>query len=138
MKTIEQINQIINWLNDNNKSSNIVLLTQSLNKLSVLCVTLAQDVSDAYALMNELEDVYDDKYNSRFTELTAGKDKISAAAAKPQVEAELVEDKKNHTSAKGGYKKLSMYLDRVDRVNDSFRQYVAGLRDERKNSKGQV
>lgn|SRR5690606_911583 len=128
---IEQIDACIKWLDNNKRSTNIVEISQTIDRLAVLSVTLGTMVSDAYALMNKLEDDYDIAFASKFTELT--KSGISAAAAKPQVEAELAEPKRDWTSAKNGYKKLSVYLDRIDKVIESYRQYISVTKLDLKN-----
>lgn len=139
MKTIEQINEITIWLGENNKSTNIVKLSQSLNKLSILTITLSNDVATAYEVMNNLKDEYDSEFAKRFTEVTNNKDeKVSAAAAKPLIESQLVDKKKSTTDAQNTYKKMNMYLDRIDRIVDTYKQYISSLKKERENSKGQV
>jgi len=120
---IEDIQRDINWLGENAKSGNIGAISQVLNHLAVLTVTLGNEVSDAYKLQQELEDQYDIAFATKFTELTKGG--ISAAAAKPQVEAELAQERKDWTQAKAGYKRLSTFLDRCDRVLEAFRQSVS-------------
>lgn len=120
---IDQITKDIEWLGKNAKSSNIGEISQVLNHLAVLTVTLGNQVSDAYALQQELEDEYDIAFATKFTELT--KSGISAASAKPQVEAELGERKRDWSQAKAGYKRLSTFLDRCDKVLEAFRQSVS-------------
>lgn len=128
---IDQINELLKWLADNAKSKNIVAINQALNKLSILAVTVGEGVSEAYALANELEDMYDEAYSKRF--ITLIKDH-SAAATKPMIEAELVQEKKDWTAAKNGYKKLAIYADSIERVIDSYKQYISTLKEERKYS----
>lgn len=120
---IEDIQKDIHWLGENAKSGNIVAISQVLNHLSVLTVTLGHEVSDAYKLQQELEDDYDIAFAQKFSELT--KTGTSAAAAKPVVESELTEAKRNWTQARAGYKRLSTFLDRCDKVLEAFRQSVS-------------
>lgn len=135
MSTVEQIDIALKWLSDNTKSQNIVQLSQCLNKLSTLAVTVGEDLSDAYTVMNELEDDYDEAVAAQFDDLTAN---MSATAAKPLAEAACIGKRRAYTRAKNIYKRLSVYQERVDRVIDSFKQYVSTLKDERKYSGGQV
>jgi len=131
MTTQQQTDAILNWLSENNKSKNIIQINQSLNTLAILSITLANDVSEAYALMNDLEDNYKEMYASTMDTLTAT---LSVAKAEVQADVKLAEQRKEFTRAKNLYKKLSMYLDRVERVADFYKQYVSSLKEERKFS----
>jgi hypothetical protein len=124
MKTnIDLIIKDLKWLEDRKASTDIKSISHVLNHLSILSARFADEVTNAYKLQCELEDTYDIKYAQRFTELTTSG--TSAAAAKPMVEAELAEDRRNWTSAKVGYKRLDTFLDRIDKVLDSYRQAVS-------------
>jgi hypothetical protein len=132
MDAIDEISIIIKWLDSSSKSTNIVAISQALNKLSILSSNISQETSEAYGLMNELEDVYEDTFNSHYSELQkAGQ---SAASSKQEAERLSVSSKKDYTTAKNGYKKLSMYLERVDRISDTFKQYVSNLKIDLKHS----
>lgn len=133
---IDQIRECIQWLHENNKSKHIVKISQCLNKLATLTITLSDDVYEAYKLQSDLEDIYDDKLADRLVQLA--KDGVSAAASKPQAQSELKADKANFTAAKNGFKKLAMFQERVDKVMDTYKQYVSNLKDERNHSKGQI
>lgn len=113
----------LKWLEDRTDSTDIISLSQGLNRLAILSVRLAEEVCDAYELQCELEDSFDEAYAKKFSELT--KNGTSAAAAKPVVEAELAEMKREWTQAKVLYKRLNSFIDRVDRVADSFRQSIS-------------
>lgn len=120
METIEQIDEVITWLGQNEKSSNLVELCRKIDKLAVLSVSIAHDVSTAYGVMNELED----EYKIAFARgISSSRD--SVAKAERHMEAELSEEKKLYTRARNNYKKLDMYLDRIDRVIESYRQLVS-------------
>ena len=123
MNNTDRIISGIKWLEERTDSTDIIGLSQGLNRLAILTVRLAEEVTGAYALQSELEDTYDTKLAKRFSELTTSG--TSAAAAKPIVEAELAEDRKQWTQAKVLYKKLNSFLDRSDRVMDTFRQYIS-------------
>jgi hypothetical protein len=114
----------LRWLEERKTSADIVSISQVLNHLAILSVTLGQDVGNAYSLMNELEDTYKQKY-ADFVKNFDG----SVAKAELSAESELKEDKKNWTSAKNGYKKLSTFLDRVDKVLEAFRQSVSVIKN---------
>lgn len=113
----------LQWLEDRTNSTDIISITHGLNTLAILAVRLAEEVTDAYELQCELEDEYDTAFAKRFSELTSNG--TSAAAAKPAVEAELADAKKEWTRAKVLYRKLSTFLERVDRVLEAFRQSVS-------------
>jgi hypothetical protein len=113
----------LKWLEDRYDSTDIASLSHGLNRMAILTARLADEVVDAYELLSQLEDNFDEAFAKKFSELT-GKG-TSAAAAKPMVEAELVEMKREWTRAKVLYKKLNSFLDRCDRVMDTFRQSIS-------------
>jgi hypothetical protein len=123
MNNTDLIIKDLQWLESQKTSTDIVRISHVLNHLSILSVRLSQETVDAYKLQSELEDDFDIKYAQRFTELTGSG--TSAAAAKPMVEAELFQEKRDWTKAKIGYKKLSSFLERIDRVMDTWRQAVS-------------
>ena len=129
--TIDLIQDCITWLDDHNKSTDLVRISQTIDRLAVLTVSLGHEVSSAYGLMNDLEDTYDIKFAEEFVE--AVKD-MSAAAAKPYVEAKLGEDRRNFTKAKNGYKRLSVFLERVDKTIESYRQFISVSKLDLKNN----
>ena len=123
MTNTDRIVAGLKWLEERNDSTDIVGLSQGLNRLAILTVRLGEEVTDAYALQSDLEDQYDTKFAKRFSELTATG--TSAAAAKVMVEAELALDKGAWTQSKILYKRLNSFLERTDRVLDTFRQYIS-------------
>lgn len=130
--TIDLIQVCITWLDQNSKSNNLTQISQTIGRLSILSVTLGHEVSNAYALASEMEDNYDIKFAEKFSKLT--KEGTSAAAAKPIVEADLAQEKRDWTSAKNGYKKLSTFLERVDRVIEAYRQLISVSKLDLKNN----
>lgn len=116
----------LRYLESQTNSNDISTIAKALNKLAILTVRLGEEVTDAYKLQSELEDDFDAAYAKRFSELTASG--TSAAAAKPIVEAELIEMKRDWTAAKVGYRKLASFLERVDRVLDTFKQSQSVIR----------
>ena len=118
--TIEQLDKCIKWLDENNKSTNLVQITQVIDRIAILSVTVGQMVSDAYALMNNLEDEFKQAYAD-----AVSKSSDSVAKAEKAAEVATAEAKKNWTGAKNGYKRLSVYLDRLDKVIESHRQFVS-------------
>lgn len=120
MDTIEQIDEVITWLKENEKSNNLVEICRKIDRLAVLSVSVAHDVSTAYSIMNELEDEYDIEFAKG---ISSSQD--SVAKAERKMEATLAEEKRLYTKAKNNYKKLDMYLDRIDRVIESYRQLVS-------------
>lgn len=123
MTNTEQIIKDLKWLEERKTSTDITSTSQVLSHLALLTVRLGEEVSDAYALMNELEDTYKAKY-ANYVKNFEG----SVAKAELAAEADLAEDKKNWTAARNGYKKLSTYLDRCDKVLDAFRQSVSVIK----------
>ena len=123
MNNTDRIISGLKWLEERTNSTDIVSLSHGLNQLAILTVRLGEEVTDAYALQSELEDNFDEAYAKRFSELTARG--TSAASAKPIVEADLAEKKREWTQAKVMYKKLNSFLERVDRVLDTYRQSIS-------------
>jgi hypothetical protein len=128
MTTVETIIKDLKWLETNGKANNLGNISQVLNHIALHAVTLGEDVCNAYALMNELEDDYKGDFAKMVSE-----SKESVAKAEIRAEAELIEKKKLWTQAKNGYKKLSTFLDRVDRTLESHRQSLSISKLEIKN-----
>lgn len=135
MTVDKQIDGILQWFENNSKSQNIVEINLCLNKLAILSVTIANDVADAYEQMNLAEDLYDEAVSVEYSTLI--KDN-SAAMSKETSAARCIEYKKVWTRAKNLYKRLSLRLDKIERVQDSYKQFVSTLKDERKYSNGGV
>lgn len=129
MDTIDQIEKCIQWLSDNDKSNNLVEICKVIDKLAVLSVSIGHQVSSAYGVANELEDDYDIAFAKEVSSSAN-----SVAKAEREAEAKLGEKKKLHTQAKNNYKKLDMYLNRIDRVIESYRQLVSVSKMELKHS----
>jgi hypothetical protein len=120
MSTIEEVDACIKWLGDNVKSNNLVEICKCIDKLSILTVSVGHDVSTAYGLMNDLEDEYKFSFASHVSQSS-----LSVAKSELEAESKFREKKTFYTQAKNGYKKLSTYLDRIDRVIESYRQLVS-------------
>lgn len=114
------ISKGLKFLQGLENSNDISTIAKALNRISILTVRLGEEVTDAYQLQSELEDAYDRASSKRSSELIEGG--TSAAAAKQIVALELADMKKDWTAAKVGHKKLSMFLERVDKVMDTFKQ----------------
>jgi hypothetical protein len=117
---IDLINNQIEWLDDNIHSNDIVSIGMVLDKLSILSEGFGEIVSEAYGVMNELEDDYKlavSEFRKDFKE----------GVAKGEIEAEVrfANKKKDWTQAKNIYKKLSMKLDRIDKILESHRQSIS-------------
>lgn len=117
---IKEIGKNIVWLGKNFESDNILLISQKLNQLQVQAATLANEVSIAYALMNDNEDAY--KQNvAQFVTNYEG----SIAKAERAAEAEFAPLKREWTKAKNAYKRLDTILDRIDKICDTYRQRIS-------------
>jgi hypothetical protein len=131
MKQSNYIDLIMNdlaWLDANKQATNIGQISLVLNHLSLLSVNLGEEVCQAYANMNNLEDEYKGAFADFVKDFNG-----SVAKAEISAESELKGMKKNWTTAKNGYKKLSTFMDRLDRVFDSFRQQLSISKLEIKN-----
>lgn len=127
-EVIEQLDICIKWLDDNNKSNNLIAITQVIDRIAVLSVNVGHMVSEAYDLANRLED----DFKHTFAKAVAESD-LSVAKAEKAAEVAAYEAKKDWTAARNGYKRLSVYLDRLDRVIESYRQYVSICKLDMKN-----
>lgn len=125
---IEQIDKCIKWLDENNKATNLVAITQTIDRIAVLSVNVGHMVSEAYALANELEDQFKHQYAKAISE-----SELSVAKAEKTAEVVTFEAKKDWTAAKNGYKRLGVYLDRLDKVIESYRQHVSICKLDLKN-----
>ncbi|HEY0752280.1 MAG TPA: hypothetical protein VGD26_14070 [Chitinophagaceae bacterium] len=125
---IEQLDRCIKWLDENNKANNLIEISTVIDRIAVLSVNIGHMVSDAYALQNELEDDYKIAYAKAVSE-----SEFSVAKAEKAAEVASAEARKNWTSAKNGYKRLSIYLDRLDKVIESYRQYISVSKLDMKN-----
>jgi hypothetical protein len=135
---IDLIQVELDWLEDHDTSTNIVQISQHLNRLSTMSVTLGDQVILAYTLMNEMNDRYDFKYAEKYAMTKTAEKKISDPVADALVEMAVAQEKKDWTMAKNGHKQLAVFQDRVDRVMDTYKQYVSNLKDERYYSQQQV
>jgi len=119
-ETIDEINKLIAWLDDNKRSNNIISIGKVLDNLSIQAEYFAELVTDAYSLMNELEDDY------KIASAEFMKD-FKGSVAKGEIEAEvLFQDKRREwTQAKNIYKKLNTMLDRIDKILESHRQSIS-------------
>lgn len=128
MQLIDSITYTLKYLESQKGSNNILGISRKLDELSLLTVTLGNEVANAYELMGELEDDYKIKYSQYIADSLN-----SVAKAEKYAEAKLGEEKKSWTQAKNGYKKLSMLLERCDRVIETHRQTLSILKLETKN-----
>ena len=125
---IEQLDKCIKWLDENNKANNLIEISTVIDRIAVLSVNVGHMVSEAYSLMNELEDSFKVAYAKSVSESDA-----SVAKAEKAAEVITAEAKKDWTAAKNGYKRLSVYLDRLDKVIESYRQYISICKLDMKN-----
>jgi hypothetical protein len=127
--TIELIQDCIQWLDENKKSTNMVQICQTIDRLAVLTVTVGHDVASAYEVMNTLEDDFKIAYAQAVSE-------SNKSVAKAEVEADVstADLRKNYTQAKNSYKRLQIWLDRIDKVIESYRQLVSVAKMELKNN----
>lgn len=120
---IKQINDSIKWLAENPHTNNVVKIVKLIDKLTVSAMTLGESVSQAYSLMNNAEDEYKIAV-AKFI----SKAKTSAAKAERDAEAKYSDLKLEWTSRKNLYKRYDTFLDRIDKICDSYRQRVSVLK----------
>lgn len=117
---IDEILSNVRWLDANAKSEDILNKGIVLDKLSIQCVYLAEQVSDAYSFMNNAEDAYKIAVADYCKNSTEGVAKSEKAA-----EVEHADLKKAWTKAKNDYKRLNTFLERIDKVLESSRQRIS-------------
>jgi len=117
---IDEILSNVKWLDANAKSEDILNKGIVLDKLSIQCVYLAEQVSDAYGFMNNAEDAYKIAVADYCKNSTEG-----VAKSEKSAEVEFAHLKRGWTDAKNGYKRLSMFLERIDKVLESSRQRIS-------------
>ena len=125
---ITAIHKSIKWLDDHKTSNNITDLVIVIDDLTINAAYLGTLVTEAYQLMNETEDEYKIAVADYVTSFDG-----STAKAERHAEVEHQGKKRDWTAAKNGYKKLSMMLDRIDKICDAHRQRVSVMKGEIKH-----
>jgi PHD/YefM family antitoxin component YafN of YafNO toxin-antitoxin module len=118
--TIELIQDCVEWLDENKKATNMVQICQTIDRLAVLTVTVGHDVATAYEAMNTMEDDYKIAFAKAVSESSE-----SVAKAERSAEVATADLRRNYTQAKNAYKRLQIWLDRIDRVIESYRQLIS-------------
>jgi len=85
-------------------------------------------VSDAYDSVGNLEDDYKSSRTEKIETLTSDETKISYNKAEITAEAALKDKKQAWTKAKSVYNRYKLYLDRIDRILDEFKQYCSSVK----------
>lgn len=122
----EKIGVSIKRLEKMKESNAIVEIGQICNTLSIDSSYFARLVADAYSVMNEAEDEYKMKVASEVETLT--NTGLPASKAEKMAENKYQDEKKTWTTAKNVYKRYSLYLERIDRILDEFKQYCSSVK----------
>lgn len=122
----EKIGVSIKKLERLKESSAIVEIGAICNTLSIDSSYFAKLVADAYSVMNEAEDEYKIKISQEVELLTTSG--MTASKAEKVAENKYIEEKKTWTQARNLYKRYSLYLDRIDRILDEFKQYCSSVK----------
>ena len=125
-EVVEKIGISIKKLERLKDSTAIVEIGSICNTLSIDSSYFAKLVADSYTLMNETEDEYKQKIAEEVDKLTA--EGMPASRAERQAENKFKEDKRTWTEAKNMYKRYSLYLERIDRILDEFKQYCSSVK----------
>lgn len=122
-ETIVKIHGLIRWLEDNRDSQNVNEISIHLGDLAIHSMYFGEQVSDAYADMNNSEE----KYKGSVAKFVA---KSTGPAAKSEREAEVLyeEDRKAFIDSKNLFKKLNSKLDRIDKILDHYKQRVSVIK----------
>lgn len=107
-------------------STAIVEIGSICNTLSIDSSYFAKLVADSYSIMNEAEDDYKMKISDEIERLT--NEGATASKAEKIAENKFKDDKKTWTEAKNTYKRYSLYLERIDRILDEFKQYCSSVK----------
>lgn len=125
-EVVEKIGISIKKLERLKDSTAIVEIGSICNTLSIDSSYFAKLVADSYTLMNETEDEYKQKIAEEVDKLTS--EGMPASRAERQAENKFKEDKRTWTEAKNMYKRYSLYLERIDRILDEFKQYCSSVK----------
>ena len=107
-------------------SENVVVINQLCNKLINLSVHIGKQTTDAEKLFKSLKDEYEyvvDKKKLELIESGVGVGKAESTAT-----VEFYEKKKDYRTAEDGFERLKRFLQRLDKVFDSNKQYVATIK----------
>lgn len=122
----ERIGVSIKKLERLKESTAIVEIGTVCNTLSIDSSYFAKMVADSYSLMNEAEDDYKMKIAEEVEKLTS--EGIPASRAERLAENKHKDLKKTWTDCKNMYKRYSLYLERIDRILDEFKQYCSSVK----------
>jgi hypothetical protein len=122
----EKIGISIKKLERMKDSSAIVEIGSICNTLSIDASYFAKLVADSYSLMNEAEDEYKFKVATEIESLT--NQGMAASKAEKMAENKYQDEKKTWTQARNMYKRYSIYLERIDRILDEFKQYCSSVK----------
>lgn len=125
-EVVEKIGVSIKKLERLKDSTAIVEIGSICNTLSIDSSYFAKLVADSYALMNETEDEYKQKIAEEVDKLTS--EGIPASRAERLAENKFKDYKKTWTDSKNLYKRYSLYLERIDRILDEFKQYCSSVK----------
>lgn len=125
---IARIGNAILRLEEVKDSTDVVGIGEICNDLSLASSYFSKIVADSYKLMNEAEDDYKLALAERIKDLTGGVASYALSKAERVAEVELKEKKIFWTDTKSNYKRYDLYLDRIDRILDEFRQYCSSVK----------
>lgn len=125
-EVVEKIGVSIKRLERLKDSTAIVEIGSICNTLSIDSSYFAKLVADSYAVMNEMEDEYKMQIAEEIERLTS--EGLPASRAEKVAENKYKESKKTWTDAKNLYKRYSLYLERIDRILDEFKQYCSSVK----------
>ncbi len=123
---ISRIGNAILKLEEVKDSTDVVGIGEICNDLSLASSYFSKIVADSYKLMNEAEDDYKLALAEKIKELT--EDGTALSKGERIAEVALKEKKIFWTDTKNTYKRYDMYLDRIDRILDEFRQYCSSVK----------
>ena len=122
-EVLDSIHGCIRWFNENNESTNISSVSEKLDEFNVLLARFNELCMDAFEVEATLEDEYKSFYAKRVQELVNSG--ASVNKAENQVVVELIEKKKEWTSAIVTFKKFKSRLERFDKIIDGKRQRIS-------------
>lgn len=137
MRTLEQINKIIDWyLDEGYKSQDIDLLCKARAKLAGLLYYLSSEMADIYKLRNEAEYNRKRTINEAYTEAINKKDDTGkrlytvdqAKYIAEEVAKDLIKTEMEYDST---YQRLKLLLDACKEILGAINQYVSCLKLEK-------
>lgn len=126
LQAVTKIHEIINWLATNADQVDINAIGIKLNEIAIWSANFADQVADAHEAMNNLEHEYDLHILEYVKE--HGSERGMGVKAERDAEIKYSAKHKEFIEYKNLYKRLDLKLKSIDRIIDTHKQRVSGLK----------